>query len=291
MDLKEFIQNKRPNLSESSVTTYTSILANLHKAVYPSQELAIKNFSNTTKILKHLEDEPARKRKTVLSALVSITDDDKYRTQMLADVSKYNRDIKKQEKTATQKENWLETDELMSKISSHKRNAELLYRKKFITEKDLQEIQQYIILSLFNPEYIVPRRSKDYTDFKIADIDKANDNYLDKNNFVFNSYKTAGTYGTQRVKIPVKLKNIIAKWIKYNPTEYLLFDKNLQRLTSVKLNQRLNKIFDRKIAVNALRHTFLTDKYKNTIKEQEELAEDMEDMGSSVNMSTTYIKK
>ena len=64
-----------------------------------------------------------------------------------------------------------------------------------------------------------------------------------------------------------------------------MFDKNFEPLTAVKLNQRLNKIFDgKKISVNALRHTFLTEKYGDIV-------EDMEDMGSSINMVTTYVKK
>jgi hypothetical protein len=56
------------------------------------------------------------------------------------------------------------------------------------------------------------------------------------------------------------------------------------------LNQRLNKIFDKKVGVNQLRHTFLTDKYKKTSEESKALANDMETMGSSKSMADTYIK-
>ena len=56
----------------------------------------------------------------------------------------------------------------------------------------------------------------------------------------------AKTYGKQTVDIPIKLKNIIAKWARINPTEYLLFDSNMNKLSAVKLNQRLNKIFNGK---------------------------------------------
>ena len=81
------------------------------------------------------------------------------------------------------------------------------------------------------------------------------------------------------------MKNILKKWFKVNPTEYLLFDKNNKPLTSVKLNQRLNKIFfPLKISTNALRHTFLTEKYGD-------VGDDLNDMGSSINMLTTYVKK
>jgi hypothetical protein len=42
------------------------------------------------------------------------------------------------------------------------------------------------------------------------------------------------------------------------------------------LNQRLNAIFDgKKISVNALRHSYLTDKYGSTIETKKALAKDM----------------
>ena len=82
------------------------------------------------------------------------------------------------------------------------------------------------------------------------------------------------------------------KWIKVNPTAFLFFDSNMNPLSSVKLNQRLNKVFDgRKVGVNSLRHSYLTDKYKQTIELNRNLAHDMAQMGSSMNMAPTYIKK
>jgi hypothetical protein len=109
---------------------------------------------------------------------------------------------------------------------------------------------------------------------------------------IFNSYKTAKCYGEQVVKIPIVLKNILAKWIKINPTDWLLFDTNMNPLSSVKLNQRLNRLFDgKKVGVNQLRHTYLTDRYGETIKKNQEIKNTMTDMGSSANMLTTYIKK
>ena len=147
-------------------------------------------------------------------------------------------------------------------------------------------------MCLLGGVYIPPRRSKDYVDFKIKNIDKTKDNYLEKNKLVFNSYKTAKTYGQQVVDIPVQLKNILTKWIKINPTDYLLFDSNMNKLSSVKLNQRLNKIFgEKKVGVNQLRHTYLTDKYLHTIAQKDEIKETMGEMGSSSNMLDTYVKK
>ena len=110
---------------------------------------------------------------------------------------------------------------------------------------------------------------------------------------MFNTYKTAKTYGKQVVEIPKELKSILNKWIKFNPTDYLLFDSNMNPLNSVKVNQRLGKIF-KSIAtgtsVNALRHSYLTTKYGDTIKQKKAIDKDMSEMGSSANMITTYVK-
>jgi hypothetical protein len=289
-DLKEFIKDKRPNLSTSSITTYASILKNLFKKVFNSDTIDIKKFDNTEQILNFLKDIPSSKRKTILSSLVIITDKKAYRDLMLEDVRNYNKEMDKQQKSETQEESWVNSKNVKDIYDELKKTADLLYKKKSLSTSDIQQIQNYIIVSVLGGIYIPPRRSKDYTDFKIKNINKETDNFLEKNKFIFNSYKTAKTYGKQEVDIPIQLKNIIAKWIKINPTDYLLFDSNMNPLSSVKLNQRLNKIFEKKVGVNQLRHTFLTDKYKKTSQESKSLANDMKEMGSSKNMADIYIK-
>jgi hypothetical protein len=287
--LKEYIKDKRPSLSESSLTTYTSILRSLYKKLYGDGDIDFSKFNQADKILEHLKTLPPNRRKTILSALVIITDNKKYREQMLEDVRDYNKEISKQEKTPQQEANWVTQQEVESMYNSLKKNANMIYKKDSITNADLQVIQNFIILALFN--LIAPRRSKDYVDFKIRNVDKDKDNYMEKGKFVFNSYKTAKTYGKQEVAIPRELTTIINKWIKINPTDYLLFDSNMNPLTAVKLNQRLNRIFDgKKIAVNALRHSYLTDKYAENSKMNKKLEDDMESMGSSKNMAVNYIK-
>ena len=275
------------------MTTYASILKNLHKKVFDDKTFSLNDFNETERVLDYLKDVPANKRKTILSALVVVSSGrvaDEYRTKMNEDVSDYNREIQKQTKSDTQRENWVETAEIEEIFRNLENNAKILYKKANKSVSDLQEIQNYIIIALLGGGFIAPRRSLDYCNFKIKDIDRENDNFLDKNKMVFNSYKTAKTYGQQEVEIPKTLKSILTKWIKLNPTPYLLFDTNMNQLTNVKLNQRMNRIFDGKISVNAMRHTYLTDKYKKTSEENRELAEEMTNMGSSVNMAETYIK-
>ena len=287
-DLKEFIKDKRPTLSEGSLKTYTSILRSLHKKIWGGA-INVKDFDNSKKVLEFLKELPANKRKTLLSALVVITDDANYRKQMMEDVSDYNKEINKQEKTESQKESWVSTEEVKTIYNMLKKNADLLYKKSAHSPSELQQIQNFIILALMSGVFIPPRRSLDYCEFKIKNINKETDNYLDKNKLVFNRYKTAKTYGQQSVDIPVQLRNILTKWSKINPTDYLLVDTNGNKLNSVKLNQRFNSIFGgRKIATNQMRHTFLTDKYAETSKKNKEMEQDLTDMATNVPKS--YIK-
>ena len=292
-NLKEFIKDKRPSLSASSITTYNSILTNLYKKVFGKDdgEMDTKKFDDTAKILAHLKELPANKRKTVLSALVIITDDKKYRELMLDDIKEYTHEIGKQEKSESQKASWVEGNEIKSLWETLKKNADLIYKKKNLTQGDLQEIQSFIIISLLGGVFVPPRRSKDLCDWKIKNIDKSKDNYLDKSSIHYNSYKTAKCYGEQVVQIPTALKSILTKWIKINPTDYLLFDTNMNPLTSVKLNQRLNRLFGgRKVGINGMRHSYLTDKYADTMEQKKKIDKDMAEMGSSANMLTTYVK-
>lgn len=298
--LKEFIKHKRPNLSKQSINTYASILKNLYIRVFGNDELSpitasqlnIDDFSKSTDILNHLKTIPPNKRKTVLSALVIITDIPEYRNQMLKDIDSYTEDQHKQEKSEKQHDSWVEGDEIKMIYDKLAKEAKLLYKKDDLTMTDLQTIQNYVILSLLGGLYIPPRRSKDYVDFKIHDIDKGHDNYLFKDHLIFNSYKTAKTYGRQMVAVPKELKTILNKWIKINPTNYLLFDSNKNRLSNVKLNQRLNKLFDnKKVGVNQLRHTFLSDKYQESIETNNKMADDLAKMGSSMIQEKVYIKR
>ena len=290
--LKEHLHSKRPTLSKSSLTTYSSILKNLYSKVFGNEQIDIKKFEETDKILAFLKDVPPNRRKTILSSLVIITDKKPYRDLMLEDVRNYNKEIHKQEKTPEQQESWVSTNQVKDVFDEYKKNAELLYKKKSLKPADLQQIQSYIILCLLSGVFIAPRRSKDYCDFLIKDVDKEKDNYMDKNKLIFNSYKTANTYGKQEVDISPPLKKVLVKWISVNPTKYLLFDANMNPLSSVKLNQRLNKIFDeKKVGVNQLRHTYLTNKFGHTIEQKNNIDNTMEQMGSSANMLDTYVKK
>ena len=301
MDIKAILKQNHPDLSDSSLKTYNSILYNLHFGLYPDEHVPhLKDFMNSKFILNYLKSKPVSTRKTILSALYVLTKLDVYRKAMLDDIKEYRDETDKQEKTETQQENWAtkeQIDELLNKYKlkanrAYKYLHDSMYSKHDIDKPEgveLQYIQDYIILCLLSGEYIPPRRAKDYCDFRIKS-DSDNCNYLKGSKMYFRSYKGSDKKGLQVVPIPPTLKRILTKWLHVNPTEYLLFDGNENQMTNVKLNQRLNKIFGQKIAINALRHTYLTDKHGSTVDKMDSLQNDMKMMGSSILQAKTYIK-
>jgi integrase len=290
-NIKELIIKNKPNISKSSITTYLSILKNLYINVFKDDKFDLDKFDNADKILSSLKDLEPNKRKTILAALVVITDNKKYRDQMMKDIEEYKSNESKQIKSEKQNDSWVDTSEIDDIYNAMTKNVSILYKKKDLSMTDLQEIQNYIILCVLSGKFIPPRRSKDFVDFKIKGIDPENDNYISKKTMVFNSYKTMKTYLRQEIPIPADLMKILNKWIKINPTDYLFFDSNGKKLTNVKLTQRLNKIFGKKASVNQMRHTYLSNKYQDTIKQNQEMEKDMQAMGSSKAQEKIYIKQ
>ena len=291
MNIKSIIKENKPNISESSITTYNSILTNLYRHIFGDDEYDMKEFNNTNKIINYLKDYEPKRRKTILAALVVLTDNKKYRDQMLSDIESAQIKSHQQEKTEKQKENFIDGAGINKIFVNLRKKANSLYKKGDLSYHEMQEIQNYIIMALYCGLYIPPRRAKDYVEFKIDRINADTDNYIDKNEFVFNNYKTAKTYSQQRLKIPPPLKKIINQWIKINPTDYLLFDIHQNKLSNVTLNQRIEKIVGSKMGVNGFRHTYMSEKYQPSIENDKDMKEDFKAMGSSVHQKDVYIQK
>jgi hypothetical protein len=293
-NLSDFIKEKRPSLSVSSLKTYTSILKNLYKRCFGTGDIETDKFSECEKVLEQLKDLEPSKRKSILSALVVITDKKPYRDEMLSDIAKYNTIMDTHDKSDKEKDSWLNQDDITSVLNKLKEEATFLYKKKTLSMSDLQQIQNYIIICILGGVYVPPRRSTDFCLMKIRNYSKEEDNYFEKNQMVFNKYKTAKTYKQQTLTVPPELKSILTKWIKVIPdtVDFLLFDNNGSQLTNVKMTQRLNKIFGKKSSINSLRHSYLTTKFGSQIEIQKEMDAVSHDMGtSSSTVQNIYLKK
>ena len=283
--LKDVLKEKRPNLSDKSINTYASVLKTIAKNMEFDN---IKDLDNDKKVLDYMKDMKPNTRKTRLSALFVLTENEAYKKHMLEDVNAYNNSMKSQVKNDKEIENWITKDELFEIYNTLKKDTNVLFRKKNKKMADLQDIQSFVMLSLF--VLLPPRRAMDFSELKIKNIDKTKDNFIKGSNLVFNIYKTSKHKGQQILAIPKELKSILNKWIKINTTDYLLFDNKGNKLTSVKINQRFKKLFGKSFSINMFRKLYLSDKYADTMTEMKNLEKDMVSMGSSKSQVNHYVK-
>lgn len=292
MSVSSLIRELRPKISDSSIKTYVSSLTSLYKRVYGTGDLDIKKFNDSKTVLEYLKDMPASRRKSVLASLVVITNgNEDYRKQMQEDIYEYQKDIQKQTKNEKQTAYWLEPAEIDAKLNELKDEAMLLFKKKNLNMNDLQAIQNWVLLSLYWLQ--IPRRSLDYCKMKWKGemTDKDNTYELKKGVFTFVQYKTARVHGIQHLTAPKVLKAIMTKWLKKNPYDTVLFDSQGHALTPTTLNQRLNKIFGKKLSTSGLRHIFLSSKYSDIIDLEKKLNDDLGKMGSSHMVAQNYVLK
>lgn len=301
MNFTDDIKATRPKISLGSLKTYNSLLRSIYKGAFGADDKPNPKLftSKSADVLQYLSTKPYNTRKTYLAALVAIAPTvEAYQTEMMLDIRKHTEETNKGELTTKLEESAITADEIRAITADLKQNADALFQKKTHRVPDLMEIQEYIILSLYNG-HVVPRRALDYVAMKYQNYNKKTDNYMDltKDIFVFNIFKTAtkngeDLKGTQMLEIPPSLKKILLKWIAVIPREVdtLLFNSNLEPLNAVSLNQRLNKIFGKRAGINSLRHFYLTSKYKELMEETEKMSADMEAMGSSAAQAKTYIK-
>jgi uncharacterized protein YoxC len=289
-DLNEILKQKRPNLSVSSLYSYSSTLRGLHRRVFGNTDIDVDNFNKVDIIMKDLETKPATVRKTILAILYVLTGIEEYQKQMSDDIKQYKEDVDKQEMNEKQKDAHLSQEEIFVKFKELEKKAKGLYKKSELTKKDKQAIQDYIIVALTSGIFIPPRRSLDWVQFKTKDVGET-DNYMDKNKLVFRTFKGSAKKGEQEIVAPKALMAILNKWFSINETEYLLHDINGNQLNNVKLTQRLNKIFGSGFSINNLRHSYLSEKYQGTIALAADMEKTFEAMGSSTAQSKIYINK
>lgn len=286
------IQKNKPDISPSSLKTYSTLLKSLYYR-HHDKKAAIDTdwFDNESIILDDIKERPIATRKTILSALISVSPkSEKYKSTLMANGDKYREWVDKQEMSDTQKANWKTFDEVKRIYDEmHSNIKPILNHKGEISQADFMRLQDFIILALCCGVWFPPRRSADWVNLKLRAIDKSKDNYMEKNRFYFNEFKTKKFYGRQDIAIPKGLSAILNRYISHNPYDYLLVDNKGDKITNVRLGQRLNHIFKSKISTSMLRHIFLSDKLKDMPK-LTNMIETARDMGHTVDEAMRYVK-
>jgi hypothetical protein len=211
-------------------------------------------------------------------------------------LTEYNSALKDQTTQSTnEKENWITPERKQEVIDESTKIIEQIGNKRKITEDQYNKLFECLVLGLYTK--IPPRRNVDYQDMLIlkkSTPEDATNNFIDVANkkFIFNKYKTAGSYKKQETVIPDDLMKIIIIYLKHRPKmegDQFLISFNGEPYTQTNSMTRiLNKIFDAKVGASMLRKLYLTDKYANTMAE---LKEDAAAMGTSTEVAkNNYIK-
>ena len=262
--LASTLRKNRPKLSPSSVKTYTSILLNLHKNLNGSNENVDWFRSNSPPILQHLENKNKSTEKSTLSALYVLTQNPVYQKRMNQLSKSMHEENKLQKKSEKQQENWMSVKEIQSKYDELHNKVQQIFKKKAIA--DIGVIMDYLLVAFLSGHLFPPRRNLDYALLKWKDYDINVDNYYCRGKLYFNKYKTSDTYGLAVLKVPKELDTILKKWLKMNPSQYVLISSNDKPLSSSQITRMLNKIFGKEVSVNMLRHIYLTNFYQDMPK-------------------------
>lgn len=287
-------------LSDSSIKLYIKALKKLN------DKKELKNFRFLSKpddVLDKLKDYKPTTQRNAIIGVVSILKAldnplySKYYDIMINMTKSINEASKTNEKTETQKANWMKWEEVESKFN--KMRDELRVSKK-PNEDEYNNLLATVILGLYT--LLPPRRNKDYTEMYITNVkdaskSDASKNYLDlkKEQFIFNVYKTAKKDGQLIIAIPASLLQLLKIYIKYHPLKTQMKDGivpflvgfNGAKLPENGITRILNKIFKKKVGSSMLRHIYLSSKYGNVLESQKT---DAQMMSHNINTARDYIK-
>jgi hypothetical protein len=301
--LYDFLKGK--NITESSLKLYFNNLRRLNGGEFPKNFLFLKDVD---KILGDLEKYKPNTRRSYLISIITLLKHDpkqkKLYDKYYPHLDKYNKEgAKNNEKSETQKENWVSQDDVKGIYEKLGEEVKPLLEQKKLSPSEYEKVLRHLVLSLYVLQK--PRRNADYQ--KAVIVNKYDDtfdkdfNYLNLGNgkWYFNNYKTKGTYKTQEVDASPEMLEVIKSFLKHHPLGKELKKKSGSIPLIVDIEGRpfemnnaitriLNKVFGKKIGVSLLRNIYLTDKYGDKVKE---LEQDAKEMGTSAStIQNQYIK-
>lgn len=289
-------------ISETSKNIYTKNILRLNDGNEIKNYNFLKKTDNIMNKINHLK--PNSQRTYLISIVSTIKGLKGFEKEFKIYYNKMmelNKELKvNNEKSETQKENWISQDEVKEIFNEYYENVEPLLNLKKVNSKQWDDILDFVVLSLYVLNQ--PRRNKDYQLMKVLKKHKnLSEDYKDFNyyvptesKFLFYNYKTQGTYHLQEVEVNETLQKILLQFLKLHPLRkeknfFLLVDYDGEELKQINCITRiLNRIFKKKIGVSALRGIYLTDKFKKPLEELKETATAMGT--SSGTISDTYVK-
>lgn len=275
------LKEKRPLLGDSSLKTYCSLLNSLFR------KIGIESISQLPKYKKQIIEqlnntESHQSRKTILSPLVILTDDDDYK-QMITESTQRVNDKYRTQRVDIEKLKGMMT---MDELKEHHRQTTV----RALKSKTDGAYQDLMISLLFTGAEgdLPPRRLMDYTEMKTKNYNKTEDNWTDGRQMMFHKYKTVASKGPQVWPIPKELQKYVRKAISLSDSDYLLHTPVGKKYTTSSMSKKLKATYG--VSVDGLRAIYLSNMYKGmpALDEMERVA-DMMGHSASTAMAN-YVK-
>jgi len=287
-------------LAEGTAKLYLTKLKKLNK----NKDFTSLSFLKDTKYIKSLIDGLGNKntKKSYITSVVSVLNvlnskpynqTNIFYKAMLNEQKDYFNTLDPHEKTETQKENWVDWEEVL-KIHKELEAEAVNATPDLIAKSRLakQNLHDYTLLSLY--VMTPPRRNADYYLMKLDTDKKTNDDFnyysSSEGKFYFNKFKTA-KYGKENFVVSTGLKKVLDRYIELmdiKDDQFILFPTDTKRTSGSAMTKALNRIFGKKVGASMLRHSYLTSKYG---KVTDDMAKDAELMAHSVSQQSDYIKE
>ena len=280
--LLKAIQGKREKLSVSSAKTYISLLSTMMKKL---KFESIKDLEKEEEILEYINEiESIQTKKTLLSAIFIITENDNLRKIMIDLANKSNAMYKENNVSEKRKEQYKYVTEA---------NIKEIYESKAYALKKSPSSHNYVqyLITAVCSGVLFPVRRLEWVYVKMKNFNPETDNYIDfkKKQFVFNIYKTAKTHGRQFVPIDASLMKVLKAWLKINENDYMLIKQNGKPYTPSDLSKELLEIFG--AGIDILRSVYVNKVYGDALPKLQQLENIATQMGHSVNSAMTFYRK
>lgn len=261
-----------------------------------------KNFQKTYDHIKEISSNIGTQKAYLTSVLWDIRDKNlnydqepyvdeikKIRLAQQKEIDKNKMSQKEEQNFITQKE----LDELKTKLKNQLEQVNY-------DDKSLYKF--YVLLKLYSDT--PPRRLKDYAMMKYYQKKPKtlydDENYYIHNKkasyFLFNSYKTQKTYGTQKFIVPMKLRNELERYIEKNGIQEgsLLFSSSVSddasNALSKFISRNMEKYHGKPSTLNTFRHSYINElQNKNpTLNKRKQISKKM---SHNVMTQLEYYKK
>jgi hypothetical protein len=306
-NLKKRLIEER-GVTESSAVKYMQMLFTLNdKQPFKNLAWAKKYDALEEKISSYAKNTQYLFYNALNSALSLFADKPTYRPisnhwkQKVADSKEERSQENPHEKSEAQAANWMEWEQVLKKKSELKSETSSFGSLKTLNPAQYEALLKCVVLCLYTE--LPPRRNQDYEAMVVVkkmpkDAPTDRNYYVTSSNqFIFNRYKTARTYGQATEDVPEPLAEAIKVYLKFHPLAKskephgfkFLVKQDGTPLNGVNgITRILNKVFGKRVGSSMLRHSYLTSKYGGVL---EEMKKDSEAMAHSPAVQRDYVKE